>query len=177
MSTSLDIDADDFIRIPIARPASQQAAIEADEAPRHSPLVTRLAKEFGARWVDDNSVQAWSAEGGDRVVLFAGDPVRYPEGQDVAVVLPELQRSASRRFDIAVVARDQEDKVARRYGFNRWPMLLFLRDGQYVTSISGMLDWEPFVQAVEAALQMPTSRAPTIGIPVVSANATEASCH
>lgn len=137
--------------------------------PLHSPLVTRLAAAFGAAWVDPANIADWAAQGGDRVLLLAGDAVRCPEGQDVAVVLPELQRGASRRFEIGVAPRDQEDELARRYGVARWPALVFLRDGQYVTTLAGMLDWAPFQQAVEAALRLPVSRPPTIGIPVVSA--------
>jgi len=142
-------------------------------------LVQRLATEFGATWVDEASVGEWAALGGDRVVLLAGDAVRFPEGQDVAVVLPELRRSASRGFEIAVVARQKEELVARRYGSNRWPALLFLRDGHYVTALPGMHDWDVYLKEVERALAMPTSRAPTIGIPVVSATASAAdsSCH
>lgn len=142
-----------------------------------SPLVERLARDCGAAWVDDQSIDAWAALGGDRVVLFAGDAVRFPEGQDVAVVLPELQRAASRRFEIAVVPREKEETLARRYGSNRWPTLMFLRDGQYVTTVAGMHDWDIYVQEVERALAAPVSRAPTIGIPVVSAGAASSSCH
>ncbi|OGB51742.1 MAG: hydrogenase, partial [Burkholderiales bacterium RIFCSPHIGHO2_12_FULL_67_38] len=98
------------------------------------PLVMRLARDFGAAWVDETTVAAWSAGGDDRVVLLAGDPVRFPEGQDVAAVLPELMKSFANRFQIAVVPRDNEDAVARRYGSQRWPTLLFFRDGQYVTA-------------------------------------------
>jgi hydrogenase-1 operon protein HyaE len=141
-----------------------------------SALVERLVEQFGATWVDATSIDAWSAEGGDRVVLFAGDPVQFPEGLDVAVVLPELQRSLPGRFKIGVVPRDREDAVARRFGSQRWPTLLFLRDGQYVTTLSGMHDWDVFIERVTQALAMPVSRAP-IGIPVVSATAGGASCH
>ena len=42
--------------------------IETTEA--HAPLVQRLAREFGATWVDETSVADWSAGGGDRVVLL-----------------------------------------------------------------------------------------------------------
>lgn len=153
------------------------------QAPRpgvqQSALVARLADEHGATWVDDSSLKAWAAQGGDRVVLFAGDAVRFPEGQDVAVVLPELRRCASRRFEIAVVPRALEEALAKRYGCNRWPSLLFLRDGQYVTTLSGMHDWVDYLKAVESALAMPTGRAPTIGIPVVNADATasDSTCH
>ena len=142
-----------------------------------SPLVTRLVESFGATWVDGDSIDAWAALGGDRVVLFAGDAVRFPEGQDVAVVLPELQRSLPGRFQIGVVQRHLEEALARRFGSQRWPTLLFLRDGQYVTTLSGMHDWEDFLRMTEAALAAPVSRPPTIGIPLVSAAANDSSCH
>ncbi len=148
--------------------------IETTEA--HAPLVQRLAREFGATWVDETSVADWSAGGGDRVVLLAGDPVRFPEGVDVAAVLPELMKSFPNRFRIAVVPRDNEDAVARRYGSQRWPSLLFFRDGQYVTAIAGMQDWDVYLSGVAAALAMPPSRPPTIGIPVVSQTG-GSSCH
>lgn len=148
--------------------------IETAEA--HAPLVQRLARDFGAAWVDETSVAEWTAGGGDRVVLLAGDPVRFPEGVDVAAVLPELMKSFPNRFAVAVVPRDSEDAVARRYGSQRWPTLLFFRDGQYVTAIAGMQDWDVYLSGVAAALAMPPSRPPTIGIPVVSQTG-GSSCH
>ena len=140
-------------------------------------LVERLVREFGARWVDETSVDAWAGEGGDRVVLLAGDPVQFPEGLDVAVVLPEIQRCMGGRFAIAVVPREREEAVARCFGSQRWPALVFLRDGRYVTTLPGMHDWDEFVQRVVQALTMPVSRAPTIGIPLVGAGASGAACH
>lgn len=158
--------AETVVRLPVQAPTPVNAA-----------LVSRLAEQFGATWVDDSTVAAWAAEGGDRVVLLAGDPVQFPEGQDVAVVLPELQRCVPGRFCIGVVPRDREDAVARRYGAQRRPTLLFLRDGQYVTTVCGMHDWPVFVERVTQALAMPVSRAPTVGIPVVSAETGGSSCH
>jgi len=148
--------------------------IETTEA--HAPLIQRLARDFGAAWVDENTVAEWTAGGGDRVVLLAGDPVRFPEGVDVAAVLPELMKVFPKRFTVAVVPRDNEDAVAKRYGSQRWPTLLFFRDGQYVTAIAGMQDWDVYVSGVTAALAMPPSRPPTIGIPVVSQTG-GSSCH
>ena len=86
--------------------------IETPEA--HAPLIQRLARDFGAAWVDENTVADWTAGGGDRVVLLAGDPVRFPEGVDVAAVLPELMKAFPQRFTVAVVPRDNEDAVAKR---------------------------------------------------------------
>ncbi len=149
--------------------------IETPEA--HAPLIQRLARDFGAAWVDENTVADWTAGGGDRVVLLAGDPVRFPEGVDVAAVLPELMKAFPQRFTVAVVPRDNEDAVAKRYGSQRWPTLLFFRDGQYVTAIAGMQDWDVYLAGVAAALAMPPSRPPTIGIPVVSQTGGGSSCH
>jgi hydrogenase-1 operon protein HyaE len=157
-----------LVRLPVQQPEPRREG---------SALIARLVDSFGATWVDDQSIDAWSALGGDRVVLFAGDPVRFPEGQDVAAVLPELMRSFQGRFAVAVVPRDLEDKVARRFGSQRWPTLLFLRDGGYVGTVPGMHDWDVFLQRVEGALASPVGRAPTIGIPVVSATGTVDACH
>jgi hydrogenase-1 operon protein HyaE len=144
--------------------------------PETSPLVERLVTAHGATWVDESTIADWAAQGGDRVVLFAGDAIRFPEGQDFAVILPELQRSLPGRFKVAVMPRQIEDAVARRYGSQHWPALMFLRNGKFVTTLTGMYDWDVFVKEVERALAMPVSRAP-IGIPVVSATGSSSSCH
>lgn len=140
------------------------------------PVLQRLVDQFGATRVEADTLAAFLAPPGDRVLLLAGDPVQFPEGLDVAVVLPELRAALSASFAIGVVAPDCQEAVARRYGSQRWPSLVFLRDGQYVTTLAGMHDWSEYVKLVEAALAMPVSRAPTIGIPVVNANAAP-SCH
>jgi hydrogenase-1 operon protein HyaE len=151
--------------------------VKAPEAPPDtSPLVSRLAESCGAAWVSAETIDAWAAQGGARVVLLAGDAVRFPEGQDVAVVLAELKRCLPGRFEIGVVRRPQEDALARRFGSQRWPTLLFLRDGHYVTALSGMHDWEVFLRMTEEALVAPVSRPPSIGIPLVSA-APGDGCH
>lgn len=167
MNTTLEAPFPGALQVP--QPTNDPAA----------PLVMRLSRDFGAAWVDEKTVSEWTSGAGDRVVLLAGDAVRFPEGQDVAAVLPELMKSFPSRFQIAVVPRDNEDAVAKRYGSQRWPTLLFFRDGQYVTAIAGMQDWDVYLKAVDAALRMPPSRPPTIGIPVVSqtAKASDSGCH
>jgi hydrogenase-1 operon protein HyaE len=154
-----------LVRLPVQPPKADTGT---------SPLITRLVTEFGATWVDESNIAAWAAEGGDRVVLFAGDPVQFPQGVDVAVVLPELQRSLPGRFQIGAVRRENEMALAMRYGSQRWPTLLFLRDGKYVTTLSGMYDWDDFLREMQQALAMPMSRAP---IPVMGSAGSGAACH
>ena len=140
------------------------------------PLVERLVTQFNASWVNEDSCEGFAAAGGDCVLFIAGDPVRFPEGLDVAVVLPELQKHFAQGFRIGVAEVKAEDALAKRYAATRRPALVFLRDGQYVANVSGMLDWDDYVREVGQALAMPTSRVPGIGIPVVAAG-NDSSCH
>lgn len=152
------------------------AAAAPDPTEGAAPLVQRLVTQHGARWIGRAQIEDFLAEPGDRVLFFHGDPVRFPEGVDVAVVLPELQRAvndgrAGGRFQIGVVPRADEDALAARFDVQRWPSLLFLRDGRYVTVVAGMLDWTDYVARVQQALAMPATRTPGIGIRVVRADA------
>jgi hydrogenase-1 operon protein HyaE len=139
--------------------------------------MARLVNESGATWVDETTVMDWSRQGGDRVLLLAGDPVQFPEGLDVAAVLPELMRSFVGRFQVGIVPRPSEAAVAKLYGSQRWPTLIFLRDGHYVTALAGMQDWDVYLKEVAVALSLPISRAPTIGIPVVASGTSANACH
>lgn len=143
--------------------------------PSTPPLVARLVEAHGAAWVDAANCESVVAQG-NWVVFIAGDAIRFPECLDVAVVLPELQRHAGNAFRIAVATLQDEDAIARRYAAQRRPALVFLRDGNYVTNVSGMLDWDDYIKAVDDALAMPASRVPGVGIPVVSATA-GSGCH
>ncbi len=141
------------------------------------PLVQRLIDACGACAVDPAALDAWMARPGDHVLLFGGDPVRFPEALDVAVVLPELRAAFDDRFDIGVVPREHEDALARRFGVQRWPALVFLRAGGYLATVSGMRDWTDYLADIAAALDAPVTRAPTVGIPVVAAGAAASACH
>jgi hydrogenase-1 operon protein HyaE len=137
-----------------------------------APLVRRLS-QLGASWVTQASHEAFIAQGGEQVLFFSGDPVRFAEVLDVAVVLPELQKAFDGRFAMGVVCRADEEALARRWGVQRWPSLVFVRDGLYLGCISSMLDWSDYLERVAAVLAQPGGRAP---ISVLAAGAAPA-CH
>ena len=91
---------------------------------REAPLVRRLAAMPGAGWVDEASHADFCARPGDQMLFFTGDPVRFPECLDVAVVLPELQRALPGRFGVGVVRRG--DEAGRRASFVVGPKVLSL---------------------------------------------------
>jgi len=140
------------------------------------PLLQRLATQPGATLVTKDTLEDFAAAPGAAVLFSSGDPVRFPEALDVAVVLPELRAACVGRFRIGVVDPADEDAIARRYGSQRWPALVFLRDGQYLDTVAGMQDWDVYLGAVTQALARTPTRAPGIGIPVVSAS-TAPACH
>jgi hydrogenase-1 operon protein HyaE len=148
-----------------------------DPAADAAPLVARLVSQHGAQWVGLDTLETWLAGPGDRVLFFHGDALRFPEGVDVAVVLPELQRAFPCRFAIGVATRADEDTLAARFGANRWPSLLFLRDGQYVSLVAGMLDWTDYLARVAEALALPVRRTPGVGIAVVADPSAGSSCR
>jgi hydrogenase-1 operon protein HyaE len=141
------------------------------------PLIERLGRADGSCVVELATLDPWLLRPGHRVLFFSGDPVRFGEALDVAVVLPELRAALRRPFEIGVVARPDEDAIARRYGMQRWPSLVFLRDGGYLGTVSGMHDWDDYLQAVARTLDAPVTRAPSIGIPLVDARSGEADAH
>lgn len=132
-------------------------------------LLDRLAKRNGFVRLDEGHFDAFAAGSGDRVVLFADDPVRVPETWDVLVVLPELLKSFGHRLQAGVPDVATARHRAQRYGFRVWPALVFLRDGGYVGTIEGMRDWEAYLREVSALLEKPVGRMPGIGIAVRSA--------
>lgn len=127
-----------------------------------SPFIDRLAAAEAACWVDVQRLPEFLAEPGDAALFIWTQPARYPECTDVAVVLPELRKAVgggtAPRFRIGVVTTSSEDEIADRYGVMRRPSLVFLRDGQYVATVAGMLDWDVFLSQVREALTAPVTR-------------------
>ncbi|PPE70078.1 hydrogenase [Caldimonas thermodepolymerans] len=144
------------------------------------PLIERLASAPGGAWVNDATLDAFLAEPGVAVIFLWGDPVRFPECLDVAVVLPELLKAVRAAggpgWRTGVVEPQAEMAVDRRYGASRRPALVFLRDGGYLGTVGGMLDWDVFLAEVQRVLAAPVTRAPSIGIPVRAA-ASDGGCH
>jgi len=127
------------------------------DAARH-PLIERLVRDFGLPEVGAVEIDDFLAPAGDAALLFTEDPKKYPESSDVAVILPELMKAFPGRFRAAVVARAAERELQKRYGFSRWPALVFLRGGDLVGTVTGVHDWDEFVGLVSGLLDSPTRR-------------------
>lgn len=138
------------------------------------PLITRLIEDFGYPRLDAETLEAFCDAPGNAVLFCAGDPAQHPECLDVAVVLPELLRAFPGSFRAGIADAALESALQARYGFNRWPSLVFLRAGSYVGVLSGILDWSVYLARIQDLLASPCSRPPSIGIAV---GTTSTACH
>jgi hydrogenase-1 operon protein HyaE len=142
--------------------------------PALHPLVSRLVEHIGLPLATPENLDTLLSEPGDAVIFCGGDPVQYPECLDVAVVLPEILAAYPGRFHAVVAAPGLERPLQAQYGFQQWPTLIFVRDGQYIGAISGIQDWPVYLERVARLLAARPSRPPSVGI-AVSAPASH--CH
>jgi hydrogenase-1 operon protein HyaE len=139
-------------------------------------LLERLRAQSNIRLLDEAGLESFIAAAGDGMVLFTQEPDQQPETWDVAVILPEVLKQTGDRLRAVIVTPDLARKEKARFGITRWPSLVFVRDGEYVGAIDGMRNWDEYQREIAAMLNKPTGRAPSVGIPVMTAGASS-SCH
>ncbi|MGJ4930401.1 hydrogenase accessory protein [Bradyrhizobium sp. HKCCYLS2038] len=89
------------------------------------------------------------------VLLSAGDPVRFPEALDVAIVLPELITAFQGRLRGAVIARDAEAELATRFGVRVQPSLILCRGTEALGLIAKIQDWSVYVERISRLIDRP----------------------
>lgn len=148
-----------------------------------SPSIERLQERFGilcARYgyslLDAESFSGFARAPGTALILFAEDPAKVPETWDITVILPEALSRMDGDPRVGLLAPVLARSLAARYGIRLWPALLALRDGDYLGTIEGLKDWSAYVRLLPELLAAEPSRPPSIGIPVLDANAA-AHCH
>jgi hydrogenase-1 operon protein HyaE len=160
--------------VPNREDHAMNAIVQEIPALEHPVLVQRLVQDYGARTVGAEDADGFAAQHERAVLFFVGDTARHAESLDVAVILAELQAlfaARGRGFAVGVVVRSAEAALQRRYGFQIFPSLVFLRRGQYLGTIGGVLDWAPFVARVDQILGAEPTRPPSVGIPVATSAA------
>lgn len=148
-------------------------------APNTMPLderITRLVTQQGFTLVDAEGAADFAAAEGDSIILLTADPQAYPETWDVAVVLPEVLKTVPQHVRAAVADPANSLKIAARFGVKVYPALVFQRGGGFVGVLEGMQDWDAYLRLLPQLLERAVSRAPSVGIPVVTSGGAS-SCH
>jgi hydrogenase-1 operon protein HyaE len=125
-----------------------------------SPLIMQLQTRHGLPLLDADNYDHF-VYGNETVVLFfCNDPVHFPESNDVAVILPELLKAFSGSLQAAVIGKAIERELQARFRFSSWPSLVFLRNGEYLDVISGIRDWQEYIQKTVRILAATPSQPP-----------------
>lgn len=134
-----------------------------------SQLIRQMIQQQVYPELDENTLEAFLAQQGHSLLFFTGDPKQYPESNDVAVILPELAARFAGRFRVAVVAREAELALQKRFPFSSWPALVFLRGDQYLGAITRVQNWSDYLGEIERLLGSDALHLRSVGIPVVTA--------
>lgn len=130
-----------------------------------SPLLQSIIDREGYTVVTQETLDDVLAGSEFVMLFFAGDAARLAESNDVAVVFPELDRVLAGRVTPLVVDRKSERDLQRRYLFNMFPSIVFLRHGQYLGVISGILDWSDYLEQIPDILAREPGTPPPFRFP------------
>jgi hydrogenase-1 operon protein HyaE len=133
------------------------------------PLIQRLYDDFGYPEVALEAHQDFVSQPGITVLFFAGDPKRFRDTTDVAVVLPELVKAFEGALRPGVVAADAGQALQQHYGFTAWPALVFLRDGGYLGNITGIQNWSDYLSDISKLITAEVQQPRGLKVPVISA--------
>ncbi len=101
------------------------------------------------------------------VLLSAGDPNRFPEAIDVAVVLPELISAFGGRLRGAVIARDAERALGERFGVRVQPTLIFVANGETLGLIAKIQDWSIYIDRITKLIDRPRGQNAAVAVTIV----------
>ncbi len=130
-----------------------------------TPLIEALVARYGFAVIDEASLEDFLQASEHSVLFFPGDAERLVESNDVAVILPELLKVFGRRLTPALVAKASERQLQRRFRFNAFPSLVFMRRGGYLGVLSRVLDWSDYMAEIPAMLARGVSEPPPFKFP------------
>jgi hydrogenase-1 operon protein HyaE len=126
-----------------------------------SPLLTSVIERAHLVVVDTPELDRLSRKEVFSMIYFPGDAERLVESDDVSVILPELAEVFKGAVRTFVVSRDSERLLQHRYHFNRFPCLVFLRNGAYLGIIQGVRNWTDYLNEIpEILLREPSDPPP-----------------
>ena len=114
---------------------------------KRAMAVNRLITQYDVHDFTGVALDAFVRDG-LTLLFFTGDPIRYPEIDDVAVVLVELIKTCSGRFRCAIISPDHDGPAAARFGVTIRPTLVFVYDGAVMSSLPRMRDWSEYVEKI-----------------------------
>ncbi len=138
-----------------------------------SPLVQHMIEQYDYPVLKAVGLDDFLEAHEDVVLFFTENAIRFPETNDVAMILPELVEAFAGQFSAAVIALPDQRALQMRYGFKEWPALVFLRRGDYLGVISRVQDWQGYLEKIEGILAAAPSKPPSF---IMAGAESQASC-
>jgi len=135
-----------------------------------SPLVQNMIEHHGYPVLTAGTLGDFLASSGEVVLFFTENASKFPETNDVAMILPELVNAFQGRFTAGVLSLADQRKLQMHYGFREWPTLVFLRNAEYLGAISRVQDWSVYLAEISRILASAPSRPPEYRLPVAGAD-------
>jgi hydrogenase-1 operon protein HyaE len=130
-----------------------------------SPLLQSIIDREGYEVVSHETLATVAQAHEFAMVFFPGDAERLAESNDVAVVLPELGKALMGKVATLIVERGSERELQRRFLFNAFPAIVFLRRGDYLGVLQGILDWADYLDQIPDILGREPSDPPPFKFP------------
>jgi len=140
-----------------------------------SPLIKTMIEQYNYPVLNVDNVDEFINSQNECVLFFTENPTRFPESDDVAMILPELVKEYGNRFNAAVIEQDSQRKLQTRYDFREWPTLVFLRKGEYLGAISRVQDWNEYIIQINTFLTDGPKKIIGIGVPIETASTSSCS--
>lgn len=135
--------------------------------------ISRMISRHGFQLVPTSEAAGFSPAG-PAILLLTEDPLRNLEVLDACVILPEALRARPGEVTSWVADPEASQILMARFSVARAPAAVFLRDGRYVGSVSGIRDWAEYQAELSRLLDGSVQPRPTV-IPILTANA-EGAC-
>tara|TARA_Y100001968_G_scaffold170970_1_gene156414 strand:- start:28 stop:426 length:399 start_codon:yes stop_codon:yes gene_type:complete len=104
-------------------------------------VLERAIKRAGWTEVSVDNINEFLAPGGKSVLFFAGDSSKRPEADDVAVILPELQKDFNQAFRVGVVHREAFADLKDQFKVHFLPTLCLLNGEEPAGNIVRIQNW------------------------------------
>lgn len=117
-----------------------------------APLINRLIEDLAYPQANADNIAELISGNEYLLLFFPGNPDRYLESNDVAVILPELINAFQDKLSPAVVLIEDEETLRERYPFKLWPSLVFLRRGVQIGTIGKVQDWVDYMEQIGTLL-------------------------
>lgn len=131
-----------------------------------SVLIEAMIEKYNYPVLNEETVDSFIKSNEECVLFFTENPVRFPESDDVAMILPEIIAEYGNRFNAAVIEQKSQRVLQARYGFTEWPTLVFIQQGEFLGAISRVQDWNDYILKINDFITTGPIQAPGIGINV-----------